>query len=109
MKKFLFLFLVVLIVFNILNIIDKITTYIGVTNGLGESNQRILYFFNNYGFLSVTIFQILFVLFSSTLIYLSVYKISERLKYFSLAFTIPILFLINIYSKAVINNLRLIL
>ena len=108
MKFFLFLFLL-LVVFNILNVIDKVTTYYGIQQGLGEYNARVSYFFNNYGLLPMTIFQIFFLIVSSILIYLSIIKISERIKSAPTITTIPIMFLIGTYFNAVINNVRLLI
>lgn len=106
-KIFFSLFLLFLIVFNLLNIIDKVTTYTAMSQGgFIELNQRAVYFFNLYGLLPAIIVQLVVVIAGSTLLYFGINKLSEKVKYIHLYASIPFVFLIVTYSEAVINNIR---
>lgn len=104
MKKFLFLFLVI---FIFLNVVDKATTYVGMQRGFIELNSKAVYFFNQFGVLSTIIVQMLVVLGSSILLYKGINKLSEKVKYIHAVVIIPIVFIIGIYTEAVVNNVRL--
>lgn len=106
MKKFLFLFFVILVLFNVLNIIDKITTYYAINLGFVELNPRTIELFNSIGLLPTLLFQVYVFLVFSLLLFLIVTNFSNRIKHLDKFATIPILFLIIPYLDAVIDNIR---
>lgn len=97
-----------LVFFNILNFIDKVTTYFGMRIGLGEANLKTIYFVDTIGN-PFFVISILFVLIASISIYYSINKISEKIKYANPFITIPVIFLIGFYLFAVVNNFRLLI
>ena len=109
MKKSFLSLLVVLVLFNVLNIIDKVTTYIGMNMGFGELNKQVVFLFSQYGLLLTSVLQIVLVIGCSIIFYGLIKKLSERVKIIYPISIIPLLFLIASYSGAVINNMRLIL
>ena len=109
MKKPFIFFFVVLILFNVLNIIDKITTYYGVKQGFWEQNIITAKFFGIIGILPTLILQVFIGLISSLLIYLVIINISIKIKHIDKIIALPIIFLSLIYFEAVINNTRLLL
>ena len=109
MKKALFLFFVILIVFNILNVIDKITTYYGIKQGFIELNQRSLVLIDSFGLLFTRFLFVFVGIISSIALYLGISKLSNKIKHIEQISVIPLIFLIGIYINAINNNLRLII
>ena len=109
MKKALFLFFVILIMFNILNIIDKITTYYGIKQGFWEQNVITSKYFNLIGVLPTLALQFFLGLIASFSIFLAINYLSKRANYITKLAIIPTIFISLIYFEAVINNMRLLL
>jgi len=111
MKKIslLALFFFLLVVFNILNIVDKVTTYYGIQLGLGEQNVITIKFFNLIGILPTLILLTFVGVIASLSIYSSIVKLSPKIKHIEKIFILPTIFLSLIYFEAVINNMRLLL
>ena len=93
-----------MIIFNILNFLDKLTTYFGMKLGFIELNSRATYLFENYGLLQGILLQFFVALLGSIFIY---FVIVKSLRF--LVIQIPILFgylIITInYLLAVISNI----
>lgn len=101
-KIFLFL---TLLFFNVLNIIDKTTTYFGMQKGFIELNNKSVQFMAKYGVLFNAIFKIFLVLSCSILIYIGIRKLSEKIKYINPITSLLSSFLIGFYFVAVVNNI----
>lgn len=109
MKKPLFILFFVLVFFNILNIIDKTTTYFGIKNGFVEINSRAAYLFNSLGLVQTLLFQIYVIFTASFLVFLIAIHFSEKIKNIGHFISVPTLLISAIYIVPVINNVRLLL
>lgn len=109
MKKALFLFFVILIIFNTFNAIDKITTYYGIKQGFWEQNVITSKYFNLIGVLPTLALQFFLGLIASFSIFLAIKQLSNKLNHIIKLTIIPTIFISLIYFEAIINNMRLLL
>jgi len=90
---------------NFLNLIDKITTYIGMNAGFLEMNQRAVYFFDMLGVSTALMIRGAVVIIASVMIYAGIKKLSEKMRY-AIPITTLIFFIwVGVYSKFAINNI----
>lgn len=92
-----------LIIFNIFNVIDKITTYIGVSSGFIETNTRMVHWFNILGVLPTVIIQTFIVAVCSFGVY---FAITRGLTFLKKALIVPNSYLISNYFLAIVSNVR---
>ena len=78
--------LLVLIVFNFLNFLDKFTTYFAMRLGFMEISDSAFYYFSTYGILQGVLIRFFVVMICSILIY---FALTKSLKFLSVR--IPIL------------------
>ena len=104
-----------LIVLNILNLIDVIITQIGVGyRGFIEQNNFLVYSFDKIGMINTHILKIIIGIIFAILIYKLVkYFCEDSLERFNASkkigwiYTFPIMLMVIIFSKDVLNNLIL--
>lgn len=105
-KPLLIFFFVSLVIFNILNVIDKITTYYGIKQGFIELNSKSMVLINTLGLILSQFLFIFIGIIASISFYLGIKKLSEKIANLDKIIIVPILFLIGIYTEAIINNIK---
>jgi len=115
-KKFnLKILLYTLIVLNIINIIDAVTTYIGVGfRGFIEQNNLYASLFQNIGMLPSTVLKLATIpLFSIIMYKITKYYCEDSLEKFNESirigtiYTIPAMIITLNFSRAIVNNIML--
>ena len=104
-KNFSRYLLYVIILFNLLNLIDKVTTYFGLRKGFVESNQITINLITSYGIANAMILQFIMGVIVSFVIYFII-KIFQDYKY-TLSTIGGFSYLSVAYFMALINNISL--
>jgi len=104
-----------LIVLNIINIIDAVTTYIGIGfRGFIEQNNLYAYLFQSIGMMPSTVLKLIIIpLFSIIMYKITKHYCEDSLERFNESvrigtiYTIPTMLITLNFSRAIINNLIL--
>jgi len=104
----------VLIVLNIINLIDVITTHIGMNKGFIEQNNLYAYLFQTIGLTQSMIVRVLSIILFSVIFYKLVeYYCKDSLRRFNESirigyiYTIPLIVITINFTLAIINNIKL--
>lgn len=91
-----------LILFNVINVADKITTYFGINQGFYETNKITVELIQKYGLLNTVLIKITLTIIFSIMIYTQYKKVPVALRNILKYGTFSIIVL---YSFALINNI----